>query len=155
MAGDLKPLPRKILVLREKTISLFVSNLPASISSPELKAMFCRAGRIFDSSIPKESASSKGRGFAFVRFGLMREAELGIELARGRSWGGRRINMQLSNQRKKVESSQLVNRHPSEPFLGDPGQFVSSFDNPWFNPLRRVDSSERRVPYGESGSLGD
>lgn len=88
MVGDIKPLPKRILALREKTISLFVSNLLASISSPELEAMFCRAGRILDSFIPKDTARSRGRGFAFVRFGLMREAELSTELAKGRSWGG-------------------------------------------------------------------
>ena len=105
MPGDLKPFPREILVLGEKTITLFVSNLPSSISSPELGAMFCRASRILDSFIPKEFVSSKGRGFAFVRFGTMREAERAIELANGRSWRGRRINVQLANQRRKAESS--------------------------------------------------
>lgn len=57
--GDLKPLPRKILALRENTISLFVSNVPASISSSELEAMFCRAGRILDSFIPKDTVNGK------------------------------------------------------------------------------------------------
>lgn len=46
--------------------------------------------------------------------------------------------MQLSNQGKKAESLQFVDRHHSEPFLRDPGKCVNSLDNPWFNPLRRL-----------------
>ena len=109
-AGDIRPLPRRILALREKTISPFVSNLHASISTPELEAMFCRAGRVLDSFIPRDTVTGRGRGFAFVRFGSMREVELAMELTRGRLWGGRRTNVQLSNPGKKMESSQPVNQ---------------------------------------------
>lgn len=88
------------------------------------------------SFIPKELISGKGRGFAFVGFETMREAEQAIELANGKSWGGRRINVQFANQRRKAKSSQLVNWQTPEPILGDPGKLVTSCENPWFNPLR-------------------
>lgn len=36
------------------------------------------------------------RGFAFVRFGTFHEEEKDVEMAHGRSWGGRKIQAQLS-----------------------------------------------------------
>ena len=71
---EFKPLPRRIIWLIEKSVSLFVSNLDEAISSTELEAMFYRAGKIVDSFIPKDKYIGRGRGFAFVRFGSMREA---------------------------------------------------------------------------------
>ena len=64
-AGDIRALPRRILALREKTISLFVSNLHASFSSPELEAMFCRAGRILYSFIPQRDSNWQRQRFCF------------------------------------------------------------------------------------------
>lgn len=40
-----RTLPRKILGLRENSLSLFVSNLPEEMSKVEFEAMFCRAGK--------------------------------------------------------------------------------------------------------------
>lgn len=91
MATEVKPLPRRIISLREKYVSLFVSNLHEAIFSTELEAMFYTAGKIVDSFIPKDRSTSRGRGFAFVRFGSMREVELAIEMARGRLWEGRKV----------------------------------------------------------------
>ena len=96
MAAKVKPLPRRIISLREKSVSLFISNLHEAISSTELEAMFYGAGKIVDSFIPNDRSTSRGRGFALVRFGWMREAELAIEMARGRSWGGRKVNVHIS-----------------------------------------------------------
>ena len=73
MAGEVKPIPRRIITLKEKSVFLFVSNLHEAISSTELEAMFFRAGKIVDSFIPKDRATGKGRGFALVRFWSMRE----------------------------------------------------------------------------------
>jgi RNA recognition motif-containing protein len=43
-----------------------------------------------------DKISGKKRGFAFVRFCSFQEAKKAMEIARGRSWGGRRIHVQLS-----------------------------------------------------------
>lgn len=63
-----------------------------------------------------------------------------MEQARGRSWGGRRINVQLSNPGKKMESTQPVNRFRQSPPV-DPRTSASNLDNPWFNPQRRLMAS--------------
>ena len=63
--------------------------------------MFCRGGKILDSFIPIDKNSGKKRGFAFVRFGSIQEAEKAVELARGRSWGGRKFHTNLVQFQEK------------------------------------------------------
>lgn len=89
-----RTLPRKILRLRENSLSLFVSNLPEEMSNVEFEAMFCWVGKTLYSFIPIDESNGKKRGFGFIRFGSFNEAEKGMELARGRSWGGRKIKVQ-------------------------------------------------------------
>lgn len=101
-------LPCRIQKLKETSFSLFVSNIQEEMSKVEPEAMFCRAGKILDVFIPMEKHSRRKRGFAFVRFGTFHEAEKAVETARGRSWGGRKIQAQLSRiqiQRRKTLSS--------------------------------------------------
>lgn len=57
--------------------------------------MFCRAGQIVDIFIPVEQGGNKSTGFAFVRFATNRKA-LAIDLAVGRSWGGRKIQVNMA-----------------------------------------------------------
>lgn len=79
-------LPQKILQLRENSLSLFVFNIPESMSKTELEATFCRDCKILDSFIPLDKISGKKRGFAFVCFGSFQEAKIAMEMALGRSW---------------------------------------------------------------------
>lgn len=82
-----------------------LSNLPEQISKAELEAMVWRAGRIIDVFIPIDKRSTSNRGFAFVRFASLWEAENAVELAEGRSGGGRKIQASIahysSNRRVK------------------------------------------------------
>lgn len=86
----IEPLPPKIRDLRQRSISLLVSNLHGEISKAEPKAMFYRAGRIVDSFIPVDRRTGKKRGFGFVRFKSETEASNTIKLAIGKSWGGKK-----------------------------------------------------------------
>lgn len=86
-------LPRRILHLRDNAFSLFVSNIPENLSKIELVAMFWRPGKILDSFIPIDKLSGKKRGFPFVRFGSLKEAKKAVELAHGRSWRRRKIQV--------------------------------------------------------------
>lgn len=104
--GRMEPLPKQLLLLRERSFLVFVSNLPATISKAELEAMFCRAGKIVDIFIPVDHDSKESRGFAFARL-TSREAEKAVDLAEGRSWGGRKIQANLArlhSKKKKVRS---------------------------------------------------
>lgn len=90
-AASRLPLPTHLQELRERSFTLFASNLPEPTSKTELEAMFCHAGRIVDSFIPLDRNFGQLRGFAFVLFATKIEADRAIEMATSRSWGGRRI----------------------------------------------------------------
>lgn len=61
--------------------------------------MFWRAGRIIDVFIPVDQRCQRNRGFAFVRFATLREAEKAVEIAEGRSWGGMKVQANLAQFR--------------------------------------------------------
>lgn len=102
-AASKLPLPTHLQELRERSFTLFASNLPEPTSKTELEAMFCRAGRIVDSFIPLDRNFGQLRGFAFVLFATKIEANRAIEMATSRSWGGRRIVVSLSKDKGKEE----------------------------------------------------
>ena len=81
------PLPAQIRKIREESFSVFVSNLPQQISRAEIEAIFWREGRINDVFIPKDRRDNSNRGFAFVRFATLREAEKAVQIAEGRLCG--------------------------------------------------------------------
>ena len=105
------PLPAQIWKMREETFSIFISNLPQQISKAETEAIFWRAGRLIDVFIPKDKRNNSTRGFAFVRFATLREAEKAVGIAEGRFWGERKIQANLakfsanSRARKEKERS--------------------------------------------------
>lgn len=58
--------------------------------------------------IPIDKISGKTRGFAFVRFGSLKEAENAVELAHGRLWRGRKIQVQMARFKQDVKVSYAV-----------------------------------------------
>lgn len=89
------PLPQKVRRLREESFSVFVFELPQQITKTDLGAMFYRAGKIIDSFLPVDQEGRKW-GFAFVRFATCWEAEKAVNLAVGRSQGGRKLQVNLA-----------------------------------------------------------
>lgn len=75
----------QIRKIRDESFSIIVSNIPKQISKTELEAMSWRAGRIIDVFIPTDNSSSSNRGFAFIRFATLKEAEKAEELVEGTS----------------------------------------------------------------------
>ncbi|XXG49566.1 hypothetical protein AAC387_Pa02g3720 [Persea americana] len=80
----------------EKTLSISISNISEQMTKVELQAMFCRAAKILDSFIPIKKRGGRKGGFAFVRFGSFQEAERAVDMARGRSLRGVKIQVQMS-----------------------------------------------------------
>lgn len=120
-------LPRRIQKLKETSFSLLVSNIPEEMSKVEPKAMFCRAGKILDVFIPMEKHSRRERDFAFVRFGIFHEAEKAVEMARGRSWGGRKIQAQLSRfKEEKCLAQKETSKNVSNVLIQKPPFSASS-----------------------------
>lgn len=73
-----------------------------------MQALFYRSGRIVDIFLPGFRPSGNLRGFVFVRFPTYREAELAIQMAEGRSWGGRRIKVNLARSQASNSDGTLA-----------------------------------------------
>lgn len=97
------PLPSHLQKIRDNSVPLFVFNLSEKISKTELESMFCLASQILDSFIPSDRSFKRSRGFAFVKFMTMREAARDIEMATGTSWGGRRIQVSISKDKRQKD----------------------------------------------------
>lgn len=112
-----------ILALRQNCFSLFVSNLFEETSKVELEAMFCKAGKFVDSFIPVDRTTGMKRGFGFVRFKFEPEAMQVINLAIGRSCGGRVLCAQFANREQKQRSYVTIRGKGCR--------------NAWFQPLKK------------------
>lgn len=66
--------------------------------------MFCKAGKFVDSFIPVDRTTGRKKGFGFVRFKFEPEAMQVINLAIGRSCGGRMLCAQFANREQKQRS---------------------------------------------------
>lgn len=77
--------------------------------------MFCRAGKIVDIFIPKDEKNGKNKGFAFIWFATSREADQAVEIATRRSWGGKKLQVNMA--RFKSELSQKSRRTWKETLL--------------------------------------
>lgn len=74
------PLPAHLVSLRRKSFTVFVSNLSPGISKPELEAMqmFCRSGRIVDSFLRVDQATSKKKRVWLCAFQTRKEANKAV-----------------------------------------------------------------------------
>lgn len=102
------PLPAKVLALRKRSFTVFVSNLSPRILKSELEAMFCRSYRIVDSFLLADKSLGQKRGFAFVRFGSREKAARAVEDGNDRSWGGRKIQVNLAKPEAERSSPSLL-----------------------------------------------
>ena len=97
-----------------ESLSIFGSNIPQQIFKNELEAMFWRQGRIIDEFIPVDIRSNSNRGFTFIKFVNLREAVKAVEIAEGRSCGGRKVKANIaqfsSNRRGKKDQERSKER---------------------------------------------
>lgn len=91
--------------------------------------MFSSAGRIIDVFIPEDKRNKCNRGFAFVRFATLREAEKAVELAKGRSWGGRKVQANIAHfsSNRTVRGQQ---ERPREAWKTNPSDMVPKGEAP-------------------------
>lgn len=121
------PLPKHVRWLKERSFSLFVSNLPQGINATKVKAMFWRAGRIVDVFLSRDQVSEKNCGFAFVRFATEAEAERAMEMASGRSWGGRKMLVSKAKYkaRAREEEERKAHQHGN---INEQSDDITSYD---------------------------
>lgn len=80
-----------------KSSKIIIKNLPFEASRKDIVELFGAFGQIKSARVPKKFDRS-ARGFAFVEFNLMKEAENAIEQLQGVHLLGRRLVMQYAEQ---------------------------------------------------------
>ncbi|MCX5750434.1 MAG: RNA-binding protein [Candidatus Saganbacteria bacterium] len=71
--------------------SLYVGNLPWSVTPEELLEKFGEFGKVSDARILKEKETGRAKGFGFVEMSDDAEAVRAIDAMNGFNWGGRNI----------------------------------------------------------------
>jgi RNA recognition motif-containing protein len=71
--------------------SLYVGNIPWSVTSEELVTKFGEFGEVADARVVKEKDSGRSKGFGFVDMIDDSAAAKAIEALNGYNWGGRNI----------------------------------------------------------------
>jgi cold-inducible RNA-binding protein len=82
---------------------LYVGNLPYHTGEQDLQELFGRAGSVESVSVPRDTATGRARGFAFVEMGSDADAQKAIAEFNEYQLGGR--NLTVNEARPRPERS--------------------------------------------------
>jgi RNA recognition motif-containing protein len=76
---------------------LYVGNLPFSVTSDELQALFSQHGEVHSVNVITDRETGRPRGFGFVE---MENADAAIEALNGHEFAGRTLNVNIARERQ-------------------------------------------------------
>ena len=76
--------------------TLYVGGLEESVTLDVLRAAFVPFGELVDVNLPTDPSGQKHRGFAFVQFGSVQDAQRAARAMDGTSLRGRRVNVRVN-----------------------------------------------------------
>jgi RNA recognition motif-containing protein len=83
-----------MMTMTDNAHKLFVAGLPESVSEEVLRSLFTEAGvRVTELALPRDRATGRPRGFAFVRLASQEEADQARQLLDGRLLNGTSISV--------------------------------------------------------------
>ncbi|XP_041994786.1 RNA-binding protein 28-like isoform X1 [Salvia splendens] len=83
--------------------TIFVANLPFSLTNAQLEEAFSDVGPIRRCFMVMKKGSNEHRGFGYVQFAVVEDANRAVELKNGSTLGGRKIVAKLATHRAPLE----------------------------------------------------
>ncbi|KAJ1531313.1 hypothetical protein HK096_007026 [Nowakowskiella sp. JEL0078] len=83
----------------EEGTKVFVGNLSWSTTDDSLRSSFSQYGDVRDSVVLKDRETGRSRGFGFITFGSLEEAEAAIQGMNEQDLDGRSVRVNLANER--------------------------------------------------------
>ena len=82
------------------TKKLYVGNLSYSTTEESLNALFSQFGEVVSAIVIKDRATGQSKGFGFVELADEAAADKAIEAQNGKEFEGRRIRVNVAEERK-------------------------------------------------------
>ena len=80
---------------------LFVGNLSYQTVENDLQDYFSEAGVVTSVNLMMDRATGRSRGFAFVEFATLEEANKAVELFQGKDFQGRKLTVNIARPREE------------------------------------------------------
>ncbi|CAN1144179.1 RNA-binding protein CP33, chloroplastic [Linum perenne] len=100
--------------------TLFVGNLPLTVTSEELTEIFAEAGRVSGAEIIYNRYSDTSKGYGFVSMATVEEAREAIKMFNGSKFGGQRVRVHFSKIPRASNTEILGLKVCGERFIDSP-----------------------------------
>ena len=84
--------------------NVYIANFPAEVTEADLKALFEAQGTVQDARIIKRYVSQESKGFGFVTFDRVRDAEAAIAALDGSEYKGHTLRVEKAKRSRPRES---------------------------------------------------
>ncbi|KAI6649359.1 Serine/arginine-rich splicing factor 10-like [Oopsacas minuta] len=109
---------------RPPNTSLFVRNLSYSVKTEELRSIFTKYGPITDVYVPLDFHTQKPRGFAYVQYEDVRDAEEALHQLDGFHMHGNPLEIQYAEGDRKTPGQMRI-RERGDPYFGGSRDYYS------------------------------
>lgn len=100
---------RRIYLIKERHMNIYVGNLPFESTEDELQVSFTEYGEVSTARVITDRMTGRSRGFGFVEMPNNDEAEAAIKGMNGKDMGGRQLTV---NEARPREDSGSGNSKP-------------------------------------------
>lgn len=81
--------------------NLYVGNLPFSVTSADLEALFGQHGAVSSANVITDRETGRSRGFGFVEMSTSDAAQTAIDALDGQDYQGRQLKVNVAKERAR------------------------------------------------------